>query len=113
VTEADLKKLSRECRIEFFRASGPGGQRRNKVETGVRIVHIPTGLRARASERRSQARNRAEALRRLAARLALLRRRRRPRIPTRKTRAVRAAELKSKKLDSLKKRSRHAPSQES
>jgi len=51
------------------RTSGPGGQHRNKVETGVILVHIPTKVRAEATERRSQAENRRNAFWRL--RLAL------------------------------------------
>jgi hypothetical protein len=60
-----------ECDVRFTRSSGPGGQHRNKVETGVVIVHRPTRLRVTASERRSQAENRAVAARQLILTLAL------------------------------------------
>ncbi|MCB2193859.1 MAG: peptide chain release factor-like protein [Deltaproteobacteria bacterium] len=55
---------------EFFRASGPGGQHRNKTETGVRLTHLPSGITVSATERRSQHQNREVALRRLADALA-------------------------------------------
>ena len=53
------------------RRSGPGGQHRNKVSTAVVITHRPTGVRAEANERRSQAENHREAVRRLRVRLAV------------------------------------------
>ena len=64
----DLLKACDETRT---RRSGPGGQHRNKVETAVVLVHRATGIRAEASERRSQAENRQVALRRLRLKLAL------------------------------------------
>jgi len=63
--------LLAECRMTTTRRSGPGGQHRNKVETAVVLEHLPTGLRAEAGERRSQADNRRVALWRLRLRLAL------------------------------------------
>ena len=66
-----VERLIRDCDFERLRRSGPGGQHRNKVETAVRITHRPTGLRGEASERRSQADNRTNAIHRLRVRLAL------------------------------------------
>ncbi len=65
------EKLLDECDVKFVRRSGPGGQHRNKVSTGVVLVHRPTGVKAEAAERRSQAENRAVALFRLRVNLAL------------------------------------------
>lgn len=65
---ADLLK---DCRETRTKRSGPGGQHRNKVETAVILMHVPTGLTAEAAERRSQAENRRIALGRLRLKLAL------------------------------------------
>jgi hypothetical protein len=67
-TEADLEK---ECQFLATRRSGPGGQHRNKVETAVIVTHRETGVRAEASERRSQGENRKVAYQRLRVQLAL------------------------------------------
>ncbi len=71
-----------EIRVEVFRASGPGGQHRNKRETAVRVRHLPSGITAIAAEHRSQARNKELALRRLELKLRALHEKRRPRLPT-------------------------------
>lgn len=66
-----VEKLLSDCDIRFTRRSGPGGQHRNKVETAVMLLHRPTQVSAEASERRSQAENRQEAVFRLRLRLAI------------------------------------------
>lgn len=67
----DPKLLAAQCESRFTRRSGPGGQNRNKVETAVVLLHRPTGVKAEASERRSQAQNLQAALFRLRVSLAL------------------------------------------
>jgi hypothetical protein len=58
-------QLLGQCAVDTYRASGPGGQKRNKTSSAVRIRHLPTGLMVIAEESRSQHENRARALRRL------------------------------------------------
>jgi peptide chain release factor len=60
-----------DVRFETFRAGGPGGQHQNKTESAVRVVHVRTGLAVVARDGRSQHRNRALALSRLADLLAM------------------------------------------
>jgi hypothetical protein len=67
----DPDRLLAACEVSFTRRSGPGGQNRNKVETAAILRHGPTGLKAEANERRSQAENRRLALFRLRVNLAL------------------------------------------
>lgn len=63
--------LARACELDRYRASGPGGQHRNKTESAVRARHLPTGVQAHADDSRSQHENRGRALRRLRMNLAL------------------------------------------
>jgi hypothetical protein len=58
-------QLLDQCEVDTYRASGPGGQKRNKTSSAVRIRHPPSGLIVIAEESRSQHENRARALRRL------------------------------------------------
>ncbi len=54
-----------ELEFQTFRASGPGGQHRNKVETAVRVIHPPTGISVSASESKSQHQNKQLALKKM------------------------------------------------
>jgi hypothetical protein len=69
--DQDDARLLADCDVDTLRASGPGGQKRNKTESAVRLRHRPTGLIAIAEESRSQAENKARALRRLRKMLAI------------------------------------------
>src|SRR6266567_6191355 len=104
----DREALERDCDVEFFIASGPGGQHRNKVETGVRLFHRPSGITVTATERRSQYANREMAFERMAERLQKLQYRRTPRISTRPTAGSRERRLQAKRRASLIKQSRTA-----
>ncbi|KAJ1626471.1 class I peptide chain release factor, partial [Pavlovales sp. CCMP2436] len=66
-----VDELLRDVTVERTRRSGPGGQHRNKVESAIVVVHTPSGVRAEASERRSQHENKDMAVGRLRLRLAL------------------------------------------
>jgi hypothetical protein len=62
--------LLRGCRVEFYKSGGPGGQKRNKTASAVKIVHVASGIAAHSSDFRSQAENRSRATHRLRFRLA-------------------------------------------
>ena len=64
-------QLLHECREERYKASGPGGQRRNKVTTAVRLRHEPAGVVVQAEEGRALEENRKRAVRRLRERIAI------------------------------------------
>lgn len=66
-----IEDLLTNCEIRRQRRSGPGGQHRNKVETGIFVEHKPTGIRAEATEQRSQPKNQELALFRIRVNLAL------------------------------------------
>ncbi|MAO24043.1 MAG: peptide chain release factor-like protein [Phycisphaerae bacterium] len=61
----DEEALMKQCTLTRGRASGPGGQHRNKVETHITLVHNPTGVEAQAGERRLAKENQRVALKRL------------------------------------------------
>ena len=92
--------------IEYYRSRGPGGQRKNKKETAVRVRHISTGITAVASESRSQAANRQVAVERLRRKLKKLSEKKKPRIPTKTPPAVKSEILKQKKIRSETKQRR-------
>ncbi len=67
----DDQHLLAECTVDTYKASGPGGQHRNKVSSAIRLRHRPSGLVVIAEEDRSQHANRAVALHRLRSAIAL------------------------------------------
>lgn len=93
----DRESLERDSTIEYYIASGPGGQHRNKVATGVRLTHQPSGTVVTATERRSQRLNREAAFERMAARLEAEQQVRAPRKSTKPTRANREERLEAKR----------------
>lgn len=65
--EVDEKITEDKIRIEKFHSGGPGGQHVNKTESGVRIIHIPTGITVSSTKERSQFMNKRDALKKLSA----------------------------------------------
>lgn len=92
--------------VTCFKASGPGGQKKNKTESAVRIKHLPTGIIVTATESRSQFENRERALLRLQERLAALNRRQKKRVATKPSRAAKERRLDSKSRQGERKRDR-------
>ena len=105
--------LKKEEIVETYRSSGPGGQRKNKTETAIRLRHLPSGITVNATEHRSQAQNRKLAFERLRDRLIRLNRPRRPRIPTSTPIKVVERKKEEKRIHSKKKQSRQKVAKES
>ena len=102
----DRDILEREVEIEFFRASGPGGQHVNKTQSALRLTHWPSGIVVVAQDSPSQHRNRDIAFGRLVERLKRLNYVKPKRVPTRPTLSSRKRRLETKKQTGDKKRTR-------
>lgn len=109
---ADDDALLAECRVETFRSGGKGGQHQNTTNTGVRLVHLPSGVRAESRTERSQLQNRRRALARLREKLEALHHRPEERIPTGVPTASRRKRLDEKRRRSRTKRLRRPPDRE-
>ena len=101
-----MEALEAQCEMAFFIASGPGGQHRNKTESGVRLTHASTGITVTATERRSQHQNRGVALERLRERLQALTFVQKKRKKTRPSLGAKRRRIEGKKHVSQKKKDR-------
>jgi len=109
---AYLQKLLKDCDVETYRGSGPGGQHRNKTESAVRMTHRPSGIVRVASDDRSQLRNRRIALERIWRALEARKRKPKPRVPTGPSKASQERRLASKQRHAAAKRTRRTPTQD-
>ena len=101
--------LLAECDVETLSGSTKGGQRANKVETGVRLTHRPTGLRVQSRVSRSQFRNKALAVATLREQLEEMNRPVKVRRPTKPTRGSKRRRVEAKKQRAEKKKNRQKP----
>jgi protein subunit release factor A len=96
----NLESLIKETKVYTYKSSGPGGQHKNKRETAIRLVHIPTGLKVVATEFRSQSQNKELAFHRLKKRLLELTKRKKIRRRTVIPIGIKERILKEKKIHS-------------
>jgi len=102
--------LLRDCEVETFRSSGPGGQHVNKTESAVRLRHLHSGVVVTSQQERSQHRNKALCLQRLRKKVEQLNYRPAKRVLTRVSRTVKYRTLEEKARRSQVKRLRSKPS---
>lgn len=96
----------KDIEVDRIRASGPGGQNRNKRFTGIRMVHKETGIVVNATERRSQSQNLSHAFERLEKKLEVAAHRPKRRRKSKPGRGAVERRIKSKKKHGEKKKNR-------
>ena len=104
----DIETLKKEVKIETLRSGKPGGQRRDKTETKVRITHLPSGIRAIGDEG-SQEASKKVAFKTLIEKLERYFRPRKPRYKTKPPLRAKLERLKEKKIRKEKKQLRRKP----
>jgi protein subunit release factor B len=107
--KTDIEALRRQVTIETFRSRGPGGQRKNKTETAVRLKHLPSGITVTATEHRFQSQNLSLAFERLQKRLMQLNRPKKRRVSTSVPSRAKERRREEKRIRSEKKRCRQTP----
>lgn len=108
--ELSAEELVRDCKVQVFRATGPGGQGVNTTDSAVRMRHLPTGITVTARESRSQFQNRASCLRKLRVELESRARPPKRRIKTKVPKRARQRRLDDKHFNAVKKTMRRRPS---
>jgi peptide chain release factor 2 len=106
------EELLRECEVDTFRSSGPGGQHVNKTESAVRLRHLASGVVVTSQEERSQHRNKAICLQKLRKKIERLNYRPAKRVPTRRSPSAKNRTLEEKSRRSQIKRLRTKPSRD-
>jgi peptide chain release factor 2 len=104
------QELLRECEVETFRSSGPGGQHVNKTESAVRLKHLPSGIVVTSQQERSQHRNKAICLQKIRNKVEQLNYRPTNRVSTRIPLSAKNRTLEEKARRSAIKRLRGKPS---
>jgi ribosome-associated protein len=102
----DDGELLAECKVTAFKASGPGGQHRNKSSTAVRLQHLPSGVVTIGKRERSQRQNLTGALERLRKKLEVLLHKPTPRKATKPSKGSKRKRLNEKKRRGDTKRGR-------
>ena len=111
--EAEAKaSLAKDCTVDAIRVRGPGGQHRNRRNTGIRLVHRPSGVQVTATRQRRQVLNRAQAYADLWERLRLEAEEPKPRKATKTPARVKEERLLHKKRRANVKAMRQKPSRD-